>query len=66
MRWIWGAVGSIAVAFVVWNLSKNGAPLCDPHSLLQGHAAWHLLCAVSAYCLYRYWNSAVVPAAAQG
>ncbi len=62
VRWIWGAVGSIAVAFVVWNLSKNGAPLCDPHSLLQGHAAWHLLCAVSAYCLYRYWNSALAPA----
>ncbi len=62
MRWIWGAVGAIVVAFVVWNLSKNGAPLCDPHSLLQGHAAWHLLCAVSAYCLYRYWNSAVAPA----
>jgi Ceramidase len=62
VRWIWGAVGSIAVAFVVWNLSKNDAPLCDPHSLLQGHAAWHLLCAVSAYCLYRYWNSAVAPA----
>jgi hypothetical protein len=60
VRWIWGAVGSIVVAFVVWNLSKNGAPLCHPHSLLQGHAAWHLLCAVSAYCLYRYWNSAVV------
>jgi hypothetical protein len=59
VRWIWGAVGSIVVAFVVWNLSKNGAPLCHPHSLLQGHAAWHLLCAVSAYCLYRYWNSAV-------
>ncbi len=31
--------------------------LCHPHSLLQGHAAWHLLCAVSAWCLYRYWAS---------
>jgi hypothetical protein len=58
LRWIVGAVGSIAVAFVVWNLSKNGAPLCHPHSLLQGHAVWHVLCAVSAYSLYRYWNSA--------
>jgi hypothetical protein len=58
LRWIIGAVASIAVAFVVWNLSKNGAPLCHPHSLLQGHATWHVLCAVSAYCLYRYWNSA--------
>jgi hypothetical protein len=58
VRWVWGAVAAIGVAFVIWNLSKNGTVLCHPHSLLQGHAAWHLLCAVSAYCLYRYWASA--------
>ncbi len=58
VRWIGGAVASLVVAFVVWNLSKNAGPLCHPGSLLQGHAAWHLLCAVSAYCLYRYWSSA--------
>jgi hypothetical protein len=62
VRWIIGAVAALVVAFVIWNLSKNGAPLCHPHSLLQGHAAWHVLCAVSAYCLYRYWNSAVTQA----
>lgn len=58
VRWVWAAVASIGVAFVIWNLSKDGTALCHPHSLLQGHAAWHLLCAVSAYCLYRYWASA--------
>jgi hypothetical protein len=58
VRWIGLAVGAIAVAFVVWNLAKNGGPLCDPDSLVQGHAVWHVLCAVSSYCLYRYWNSA--------
>ncbi|MET0839705.1 MAG: ceramidase domain-containing protein [Marmoricola sp.] len=57
VRWIWAAVVAIAVAFVVWNLSKDGAPLCDPDSLVQGHAVWHLLGAVSVYCLYRYWSS---------
>jgi hypothetical protein len=57
VRWVLGAVGAIAVAFVIWNLSKDGTTLCHPHSLLQGHAAWHLLCAVSAWCLYRYWSS---------
>jgi hypothetical protein len=59
-RWIAGSVASMVVAFTIWNLAKNGRPLCDPHSLLQGHAAWHLLCALAAYCLYRYWASAVV------
>ncbi len=57
LGWVLGALAAIVVAFVVWNLSKDGRPLCDPHSLLQGHAAWHLLCALSAWCLYRYWSS---------
>ncbi len=57
VRWVLGAVGAIGIAFVIWNLSKNGTALCHPHSLLQGHAAWHVLCAVSAWCLYRYWAS---------
>ena len=30
---------------------------CDPHSLLQGHAVWHLLDALSAYLLFRLWAS---------
>ncbi len=58
VRWVGGAVGSIVLAFGIWTLAQDGGALCDPNSLLQGHAAWHLLCAVSAYCLYRYWASA--------
>lgn len=58
VRWIGRSVAALGVAFVVWNLSKDDAPLCDPHSLLQGHAVWHVLCATSAFWLYRYWVSA--------
>jgi hypothetical protein len=47
------SLATILVAFAIWNLSN--AWLCDPHSLVQGHAAWHLLDAVSAYFLYRYY-----------
>ena len=43
------------VAFAIWNASQHG--LCDPQSLLQGHAVWHLLGAVSAYLLFRLWAS---------
>jgi hypothetical protein len=57
VRWVLGALGAIVVAFATWNLSKDGRPFCDPRSLLQGHAVWHLLCALSAWCLYRYWSS---------
>ena len=52
----YGAFAAILTAFAIWNVTKTW--LCDPHSLLQGHAVWHLLCAVSAYLLYRYYASA--------
>jgi hypothetical protein len=51
----YASLASILVAFTVWNATKTW--LCDPRSLIQGHAIWHLLCAVSAYCLYRYYAS---------
>ncbi|MEV0127874.1 ceramidase domain-containing protein [Dactylosporangium sp. NPDC050688] len=52
---VYAAVAVLLVAFAVWNAGQ--AWLCDPRSLLQGHAVWHLLCAVSAYLLYRYYAS---------
>ena len=55
--WAIAAVGSILVALGIWSLSHGGGPWCDPHSLLQGHAIWHLLCAVSTYGLYRAWRA---------
>ena len=49
------AVTSMLVAFGIWNLSHTDGPWCSPHSWLQGHAVWHLLGAVAAYELYRYY-----------
>jgi hypothetical protein len=49
------ALASMLVAFTIWLLSNAG--WCDPGSLVQGHAAWHLLCAVSAYWLFRMYES---------
>ncbi|MCP3424198.1 ceramidase domain-containing protein [Nocardioides pinisoli] len=49
------ALAAMLVAFTVWLLSNAG--WCDPDSLLQGHAAWHLLGAVAAYWLYRLYAS---------
>jgi hypothetical protein len=57
------SLASILVAFAIWNASK--AWLCQPYSLVQGHAIWHLLGAVSAYFLYRYYASeAIAPRSA--
>jgi hypothetical protein len=52
------ALAAMLVAFAVWLLTNAG--WCDPDSLLQGHAAWHLLCAVAAYWLYRLYASELI------
>jgi Ceramidase len=49
------SLGAMLVAFVIWNLAQG--PWCDPHSLIQGHAAWHLLDAVAAYLLFLLYAS---------
>jgi hypothetical protein len=53
--WFWAGLGSFGLAFVVWNLSRTGGPWCDPGSLIQGHALWHLLGAAATWCFYRYF-----------
>jgi len=55
MRYGVAAVAVMLVAFAIWDGGQHG--LCDPASLLQAHAAWHLLCAVAAYLLFRLWAS---------
>lgn len=62
-RWILAAAGSLLVAFAVWTTAKDGSPLCWPGSVYQGHGVWHLLCAVSAYCLFRFYASGRTEAA---
>jgi hypothetical protein len=42
---------------VIWNISQTGTSLCDPYSPLQGHAIWHILDAVAAFCLFMYYAS---------
>lgn len=59
LRWGAGALGAILLAFAIWNITKS--VWCDPHSLLQGHAAWHLLDAASAYLMFRLWASEARP-----
>jgi hypothetical protein len=55
-KWLLRAAGVMAVAFAIWVLDITKT-LCDPTSLVQGHAIWHLLGAVASYCLYRYYRS---------
>jgi hypothetical protein len=60
----YASLASILTAFAIWNGAK--ARLCEPHSLIQGHAIWHILGAVAAYFLYRYYASEEVGDSATG
>ncbi|HEV8425593.1 MAG TPA: hypothetical protein VGS14_10450 [Actinomycetes bacterium] len=41
------ALAAAAAGSACWWLGRTGGPLCHPDSLLQGHAAWHLLTAAA-------------------
>lgn len=56
-RWAWAAAASILLALAIWSTSKTGSSLCFPTSIYQGHGVWHLLCALSAWCLFRLYVS---------
>ncbi len=53
--------------FGFWLASRTpDGPICSPTSLLQGHAAWHLLCALAAGAIFLYLEPELAPAAAPG
>lgn len=49
------ALALLAVATGIWALDITKT-WCDPTSLLQGHAVWHLLGATSAALLFRHYQ----------
>lgn len=56
MPWFWAGLGLFVGAWVIWSLSRTGGVWCDPDSLLQGHAVWHLLTAASVGAFYLYFR----------
>ena len=57
LRWLGLATGIFLLGLTIWRLSHTGAPLCQPDSLLQGHAIWHILCAVATVSIFLYYRS---------
>jgi hypothetical protein len=62
------AMVTMAAAVAVNVLTRTGAPLCRPDSLLQGHGAWHVLTAVALAAWLgsprRAWRRSAEPASA--
>jgi hypothetical protein len=63
-RWLWVSLILYVPALGVWWLSLSGHPLCDPASLLQGHALWHVITALSPGALYLYFRNGEFTASA--
>jgi hypothetical protein len=55
-RWLWIGLGLVTAAYGVWILDVTGT-WCDPTSLLQAHAIWHVLGAAAAWCLARHYDA---------
>lgn len=57
-RWLRVGIGLLTGAYIIWILD-NTRIVCFENSLLQGHAAWHLLGALSVVFLHRYYVSEI-------
>ncbi len=55
--WFFGGLMCFGGAFLIWNLSGDGAPLCDPETLLQGHGLWHVLSYASIVCFFMHFRA---------
>jgi hypothetical protein len=49
-------IAAKVLAFTLWILDQRGT-LCAPGSLIQGHAAWHLLGATALWLTFLYYRS---------
>ncbi|MFP5332239.1 MAG: ceramidase domain-containing protein [Acidimicrobiia bacterium] len=52
LPWFWTGMASFFVAYTIWLTGTAEHPRCDPDSLLQRHAIWHLLSAVAAFSFF--------------
>ncbi|MGH8978237.1 MAG: hypothetical protein ACRDV7_09205, partial [Acidimicrobiia bacterium] len=46
------AAGAFAFAVPLQLFGRTGGPLCRPDSVLQAHAAWHVLTAAAVACAF--------------
>jgi len=58
--WLLLAAAAFGLAIFIWLRSNDGQPWCFPNSWAQGHAAWHLLSAVSAFSIFLYLRSEIL------
>ena len=53
---LWIGLSCYIVANIVWRFGRDGEAACNPDSLFQYHAVWHILTGLSVYFFYRYFT----------
>ena len=48
------SVKILVLSVIIWYYSRTGEILCNPNSIIQGHAIWHILTSVSIWYMYFY------------
>ncbi len=55
-RWLWASLAIDLFALTLWEFVGQGdRSACDPHSLVQAHAAWHVLTGIPPILVYLYF-----------
>ena len=59
-NYMWAAFAILILSGSIWILDRTNT-VCNPTSIFQGHALWHILNAVSILFIYLYYRSGVAP-----
>jgi hypothetical protein len=55
--WFWIGIGSFLVAYAIWLTGTADHEACNPDSLIQAHAIWHLLSAVATWSFFQFFRT---------
>ena len=54
LPWFLLGITSYMVAFAIWLTGRPGHPWCNPDSVIQAHAIWHLMTAGSTWFFFKF------------
>ena len=55
--WFFSGIFLYLSAFVIWQTGKANHSICNPDSMLQAHALWHLMTALATICFFLFLRS---------
>ena len=52
--WFWAGIISFFTAYAIWLTGTDTHEWCEPDSLIQAHAIWHVLTALATWCFFKF------------